>query len=129
MMKFEHTVAIHAMQFNNDGRSIEYTQKAIEKLFALKIGGYTSINANGGWFENGILYKDPQKLISFSCGEINEKVKAVIYQALKIEFEHAEQLSVSIEIDGTLFILANLSEFNQLWDQNLKRVNDPFYFV
>lgn len=116
MMKFEHTVTIHAMQFNNDGRSIEYTQKAIERLFALKIGGYTSTNANGGWFENGILYKDPQKLISFNCGDINDNVKAVIYQALKIEFEQAEQLSVSLEINGTLYILEDLSEFNQLWD-------------
>lgn len=121
MMKFEHTVTIHAMQFNNQGRSIEYTQKAIEKLFALKIGGYTSTNANGGWFENGILYKDPQKLISFNCAEINDKVKKAIYQALKIEFEQAEQISVSIEIDGTLFIMDHLSEFNQLWDQDLKR--------
>lgn len=121
MKKFEHTVTIHAMQFNNQGRSIEYTQKAIEKLFALKIGGYTSTNANGGWFENGILYKDPQKLISFNCAEINDKVKKAIYQALKIEFEQAEQISVSIEIDGTLFIMDHLSEFNQLWDQDLKR--------
>ena len=115
-MKFEHNVTIHAMQFNNDGRSIEYTQKAIEKLFALKIGGYTSTNANAGWFEQGKLYVDPQKLISFSCGEINDNVKAVIYQALRIEFEHAEQLSVSIEIDGTLFIMDHLSEFYQLWE-------------
>ena len=128
MMKFEHTVTIHAMSYNNQGRSIAYTQKAIEKLFALKIGGYTSTNANGGWFENGILYKDPQKLISFSCGEIDDKVKAVIYQALKIGFEQAEQISVSIEIDGTLFIMDHLSEFNQIWDQNLKRVDSPFYF-
>ena len=128
MKKFEHEITIHAMAFNNEGRSIAYTQKAIEKLFALKIGGYTSTNANGGWFENGILYKDPQKLISFSCGEINDNVKAVIYQALKIEFKQAEQISVSIKIDGTLFIMDHLSEFNQLWGQNLKRVDDPFYF-
>lgn len=128
MMKMSHSLTIHAMTFNNEGRSIEYTQKAIEKLFALKIGGYTSTNANGGWFENGILYKDPQKLISFSCGEIDENVKAVIYQALKIEFKQAEQISVSIEIDGTLFIMDHLSEFNQIWNQNLKRVNSPFYF-
>lgn len=116
MMKFEHNVLIHAMSYNNQNRSIAYTQKAIEKLFALKIGGYTSTNANGGWFENGILYKDPQKLISFSCGEINKKVKTVIYQAIRIEFEQAEQLSVSVEIDGTLFILDSLSEFYQLWE-------------
>ena len=128
MMKFEHTVTIHAMQFNNEGRSIEYTQKAIEKLFALKVGGYTSTNATGGWFDDNQLYIDRQKLISFSCGELNEKVKAVIYQALKIEFKQAEQINVSIEIDGTLFIMDHLSEFNQLWDQNLKRVDDPFYF-
>lgn len=116
MMKFSHVVTIHAMQFNNQGRSIAYTQKAIEKLFALKVGGYTSTNATGGWFDDNQLYIDKQKLISFSCGEINDNVKAVIYQALKIEFEQAEQLSVSIEIDGTLFILANLSEFSQLWE-------------
>lgn len=115
-MKFEHTVTIHAMQFNNDGRSIEYTQKAIEKLFALKIGGYTSTNANGGWFDDNQLYIDRQKLISFNCAEINDNVKDVIYQALKIEFKQAEQISVSIEIDGTLFIMDHLSEFNQLWD-------------
>lgn len=115
MMKFEHTVTIHAMQFNNEGRSIEYTQKAIEKLFALKIGGYTSTNATGGWFDDNQLYIDKQKLISFSCGKINEKVKAVIYQALKIEFEQAEQLAVSLEINGTLYILDSLSEFSQLW--------------
>lgn len=107
---------IHAMSFNNEGRSIAYTQKAIEKLFALKIGGYTSTNANGGWFDNGKLYEDPQKLIACNCDEINEDVKAVIYQALKIEFKQAEQLSVSIEIDGTLFIMDHLSEFNQLWN-------------
>ena len=116
MMKFKHMVTIHAMSYNNQGRSIAYTQKAIEKLFALKIGGYTSTNANGGWFENGILYKDPQKLISFSCGEINDNVKTVIYQALRIEFEQAEQISVSIEIDETLFIMDHLSEFYQLWE-------------
>lgn len=116
MMKFEHTVTIHAMDLNNEGRTIAYTQKAIEKLFALKIGGYTSTRANGGWFESGILYKDPQKLISFNCGKIDDNVKNVVYQALKIEFKQAEQLSVSIEIDGTLFIMSNLSEFNQLWD-------------
>lgn len=116
MFKAEHKIMIHAMQFNNEGRSIEYTQKAIEKLFALKIGGYTSTNATGGWFEQGKLYVDPQKLISCSCEEINENVKSVVYQALKIEFEQAEQISVSIEIDGTLYILDDLSEFNQLWD-------------
>ena len=128
MFKVEHKITIHAMTFNNDGRSIAYTQKAIERLFALKIGGYTSTNATGGWFEQGKLYVDPQKLISCNCDEINEDVKAVIYQALKIEFKQAEQLSVSIEIDGTLFIMDHLSEFNQLWDQNLKGVDDPFYF-
>ena len=116
MMKFNHVVTIHAMAFNNEGRSIKYTQRAIEKLFALKIGGYTSTNANGGWFENGKLYVDPQKLISCNCSKINEDVKAVIYQALKIEFKQAEQISVSIEIDGTLFIMDHLSEFNQLWE-------------
>lgn len=116
MMKFENTVTIHAMQFNNQGHSIEYTQKAIEKLFALKIGGYTSTQANGGWFEKGQLYVDPQKLITFNCGDIDDNVKAVIYQALKIEFEQAEQLAVSLEINGTLYILNSLSEFNQLWN-------------
>ncbi len=116
MFKFEHTVTIHAMDLNNEGRTIAYTQKAIEKLFALKIGGYTSTRAEGGWFEDGILYKDPQKLISFNCGKIDDNVKNVVYQALKIEFKQAEQLSISIEIDGTLFILANLSEFNQIWE-------------
>lgn len=128
MMKFEHTVTIHAMQFNNDGRSIEYTQKAIERLFALKVGGYTSTNATGGWFDDNQLYIDKQKLISCNFGQLTDKVKEAIYQALKIEFKQAEQLSVSIEIDGTLFILDNLSEFYQLWEQNLKRVDDPFYF-
>lgn len=128
MMKFEHTITIHAMQFNNDGRSIEYTQKAIERLFALKVGGYTSTNATGGWFDDNQLYIDKQKLISCNFGKLTDKVKEAIYQALKIEFKQAEQLSVSIEIDGTLFIMDHLSEFNQLWDQNLKRVDDPFYF-
>lgn len=116
MMKMNNNVTIHAMSFNNEGRSIAYTQKAIEKLFALKIGGYTSTRADGGWFEQGKLYVDPQKLIGFCCDEINENVKAVIYQALKIEFKQAEQKSVSIEINGTLYILDDLSEFNQLWD-------------
>ena len=116
MIKMNNNVTIHAMSYSNQGHSIAYTQKAIEKLFALKIGGYTSINANGGWFENGKLYVDQQKLISFNCGEINDNVKAVIYQAIRIEFEQAEQLSVSIEIDGTLFILDSLSEFYQLWE-------------
>lgn len=116
MFKAEQKVTIHAMALNNEGRSIAYTQKAIEKLFALKIGGYTSTRAEGGWFEDGILYKDPQKLISFSCGDINENVKAVIYQALKIEFKQAEQKAVSLEINGTLYILDDLSEFDQLWE-------------
>lgn len=116
MFKAEHKIVLHAMSYNNQGRSIAYTQKAIEKLFALKIGGYTSINANGGWFDNGKLYVDQQKLITFNCDEINEKIKAVIYQALKIEFEQAEQINVSIEIDGTLFIMDHLSEFDQLWN-------------
>lgn len=128
MMKFEHTITIHAMQFNNDGRSIEYTQKAIERLFALKVGGYTSTNATGGWFDDNQLYIDKQKLISCNFGQLTDKVKEAIYQALKIEFKQAEQISVSIEIDGTLFIMDHLSEFNQLWDQNLKRVDGPFYF-
>ena len=116
MFKAEQKVTIHAMDFNNDKRSIAYTQKAIEKLFALKIGGYTSTRADGGWFEQGKLYVDSQKLISFCCDEINDDVKAVIYQALKIEFEQAEQKSVSIEINETLYILDDLSEFSQLWD-------------
>lgn len=116
MMKFEHTITIHAMQFNNDGRSIEYTQKAIERLFALKVGGYTSTNATGGWFDDNQLYIDKQKLISCNFGQLTDKVKEAIYQALKIEFKQAEQISVSIEIDGTLFIMDHLSEFNQLWD-------------
>lgn len=116
MDKYENKVTIHAMSFNNNGRSIEYTQKAIEKLFALKVGGYTSTNANGGWFDKGQLYVDPQKLISFNCGDINDNIKAVIYQALKIEFEQAEQISVSLEINGTLYILESLSEFDQLWN-------------
>ena len=116
MMKFEHTVTIHAMQFNNEGRSIEYTQKAIEKLFALKVGGYTSTNATGGWFDDNHLYIDKQKLISCNFGQLTNKIKEAIYQAIKIEFEQAEQISVSIEIDGTLFIMDHLSEFNQLWD-------------
>lgn len=127
-MKFEHTVTIHAMTFNNEGRSIEYTQKAIEKLFALKIGGYTSTNATGGWFDDNQLYIDRQKLISCNFGQLTDKVKEAIYQAVRIEFKQAEQISVSIEIDGTLFILDSLAEFNQLWDQNLKRVDGPFYF-
>lgn len=116
MMKFEHTVTIHAMSYNNQNRSIAYTQKAIEKLFALKIGGYTSTNATGGWFDNNQLYIDRQKLISCSFGQLTNKVKEAIYQAVRIEFEQAEQLSVSIEIDGTLFIMDHLSEFNQLWN-------------
>ena len=98
MMKFEHTVTIHAMQFNNQNRSIEYTQKAIEKLFALKVGGYTSTNATGGWFDDNQLYIDKQKLISFSCGEINKKIKEAIYQALKIEFKQMSQCLTSFWI-------------------------------
>jgi hypothetical protein len=75
-----------------------------EKTMSQLFGGYTKVNAEGGWVDNGKVIQEPVgKVTSFTTVKDFEKGKAEFEQYVEHIRNKYRQASISLEFEGDLF--------------------------
>lgn len=113
MIKLENSVKVFVPATNNDGVKIDLTPEIKDALNV--IGGATTYSARGSWVENGKLYTDNINVMQFNCLDFDKDVIQVISELVRAIFTKAEQLAVSVEINGTLNILYSIDDIKKLF--------------
>ena len=113
MIKLENTVKVFVPVNNNNGVKVDLTP---EITAALKVvGGATTYSARGSWVDNDKLYTDSMNVIQFNTMDFDKDAIRVIDKLIYAIFTKAEQLAVSVEINGTLYILENTEDIKKLF--------------
>ena len=113
MIKLENTIKVFVPVTNNDGVKVDLGSEIAGAVNV--IGGATTYPARGSWVENGKLYTDSMNVVQFNCGEFDNDTVKVISELVYSIFNRAEQLAVSVEINGTLYILEDTEDIEKLF--------------
>ncbi|AVX04365.1 hypothetical protein MXMO3_01840 [Maritalea myrionectae] len=99
-------VEIIIPQNNNQGESLSPVIDGVKANFCNVFGGYTAIDAEGGWISNdGELFKEPVTVI-FSAATQDKNADAEILVAIAQDvLAITDQLAVFISIDGQAQII------------------------
>ena len=101
MIKLNNQVAVIVPKKTNDGRSTKQTINKINKLFCLNFGGTSILEVSGYWVNDGKVYHDENLKIVSNVENIDVET---IAEAANLVLTEAEQLAVSVEINGSLYI-------------------------
>ena len=113
MIKLGNSVKVFVPVNNNNGVKVDLSP---EILAAVKvIEGATTYPACGSWVDNNQLYTDDMNVMQFNLSDFNEDAIQVINNLIYAIFTKAEQLAVSVEINGTLYILENTDDIKKLF--------------
>ena len=113
MIKLENTIKVLVPATNNDGEKVDLST---EISAAVKvIGGATTYAAHGSWVDDNKFYMDNINVMQFNCGEFDSDTVKVISELIYAIFNRAEQLAVSVEINGTLYILESVDDIEKLF--------------
>ena len=113
MLKLKNSVKVFVPVTNNNGDTVDLSLEVTDALNV--IGGATTYPARGNWIENGKLYTDNINVMQFNCSEFNADIVHVINELIRAIFIKAEQLSVSVEVNGTLYILDSVDDIKDLF--------------
>ena len=113
MIKYDNSVKVLVPVTNNDGVKVDLGSEIAGAVNV--IGGATTYPARGSWVENGKLYTDSINVVQFNCGEFDNDIIKVISELIYAIFKRAEQLAVSVEINGTLYILESIEDIEKLF--------------
>ena len=113
MIKLENTVKVFVPATNNDGVKVNLSSEISAAVNV--IGGATTYTARGSWVENGKLYTDSINVMQFNCDKFDDDIVKVISELIYSIFSRAEQLAVSVEINGTLYILESTEDIKDLF--------------
>ncbi|WP_299349251.1 molybdenum cofactor biosynthesis protein MoaE [uncultured Maritalea sp.] len=91
---------------NNSGESLAAVTDGVKANFCNVFGGYTAIDAEGGWVSNdGTLFKEPVTII-FSAATKDKSADADLLIAIaKDVLAITDQLAVFVSIDGQAEII------------------------
>lgn len=114
MLKLEKNIKIFIPATTNDGNS--YDLQA-EKTAVLDVfGGATVFNTNGLWNDNGTTYSDNIQVMQLNYSGHDSNRVAPVFEIIKAIFEKGEQLAVSIELNGTLYIIDSTDSKVEYYD-------------
>lgn len=101
MIKLQNQVSIIVPKTTNDGRKTNKTINKINKLFCLNFGGTSILEVSRYWLDDGKVYHDNNLKIVSNVENIDVET---IAEAANLVLTEAEQLAVSVEINGGLYI-------------------------
>ena len=113
MIKLENSVKVLVPETNNDGVKVDFSSEI--KTVINAVGGATTYSARGSWVENNKLYTDNINVVQFNCDEFDNGTVKVISELIYAIFSRAEQLAVSVEINGVLYILESVDDIKKLF--------------
>lgn len=114
MLKLNNSVSIYLMKKDNDKKDLSRLNNYIIKNLSSAFGGATVVDGQGYWVNNDTLYKDDNIIVTCNYSELSKEMKNIFLNATKLEFEKGKQLAVSVELNGKLYILENLSDIEKL---------------
>lgn len=114
MLKLNNTLSIYLMKKDNDKKDLSTLNNDIIKNLSSAFGGATVVDGQGYWVDNDTLYKDDNIIVQCNYSELSKKMKASFLNSVRLEFKKAKQLAVSVELNGELYILENLSDIKKL---------------
>lgn len=101
MIKLQNQVSVIVPKKTNDGRSTKTVINKVNKLFCLNFGGTSILEVSGYWLDGGKVYHDNNLKIISNVENIDVET---IAEAANLVLTEAEQLAVSVEINGALYI-------------------------
>lgn len=101
MIKLKNQVSIIVPKTTNDGRKTNKTINKINKLFCLNFGGTSILEVSGYWVNDEKVYHDENLKIVSNVENIDVET---IAEAANLVLTECEQLAVSVEINGSLYI-------------------------
>lgn len=101
MIKLQNQVSVIVPKKTNDGRKTNKTINKINKLFCLNFGGTSILEVSGYWLDGGRVYHDENLKIVSNVENIDVET---IAEAANLVLTECEQLAVSVEINGALYI-------------------------
>lgn len=113
MLKLKNSVRLFVPVTNNNGVKVDLNAEITDALNV--IGGATTYSARGNWVDNNKLYTDDMNVMQFNCGEFDSDTVHVINELIRAIFIKAEQLAVSVEVNGTLYILDSVNDIEDLF--------------
>ena len=113
MLKLENSIKVFVPVTNNNGVKVDLNRE-IKSAVSI-IGGATTYQARGSWVDGGKLYNDDMNVVQFNCSEFSLKVTLIINNLVRAIFTKAEQIAVSVEINGTLYILDSVDDIKNLF--------------
>lgn len=113
MIKLNNSIKVIVPVTNNDGVKVDFSSEI--KTVINTVGGATTYPARGSWVEKGKLYTDSIDVVQFNCDEFDNDTVKVISDLIRAIFIKAEQLAVSVEINGVLYILESVDDIKELF--------------
>jgi hypothetical protein len=113
MIKLENTIKVFVPVTNNDGVKVDLNPEI--KAALTVIGGATTYSARGSWVDDNKLYTDNINVMQFNTMDFDKDVIRVISELVYAIFNRAEQLAVSVEINGVLYILESVDDIEKLF--------------
>ena len=101
MIQLKNQVSVIVPKKTNDGRSTKSVINKINKLFCLNFGGTSILEVSGYWLDGGRVYHDNNLKIISNVENIDVET---IAEAANLVLTECEQLAVSVEINGALYI-------------------------
>lgn len=101
MIQLKNQVSVIVPKKTNDGRSTKSVINKINKLFCLNFGGTSILEVSGYWLDGGRVYHDNNLKIISNVENIDIET---IAEAANLVLTECEQLAVSVEINGALYI-------------------------
>lgn len=101
MIKLKNQVSIIVPKKTNDGKSTKSVINKVNKLFCLNFGGTSILEVSGYWLDGGRVYHDNNLKIVSNVENIDVET---IAEAANLVLTECEQLAVSVEINGALYI-------------------------
>lgn len=101
MIRLNNQVSVIVPKTTNDGRSTKKVINKINKMFCLNFGGTSILEVSGYWLDGGRVYHDNNLKIVSNVENIDVET---IAEAASLVLTECEQLAVSVEINGALYI-------------------------
>ena len=113
MIKLSNNIKVLVPATNNDGVKVDLSSEISAAVNV--IGGATTYSARGNWVDDNKLYTDNMNVMQFNCSEFDSDTVKVISELVYAIFNRAEQLAVSVEINGVLYILESVDDIEKLF--------------
>lgn len=108
MIKLANTIKVFVPVNDNDGVRVDLTSE-IKSVIEVA-GGATTHQARSSWVDGGKLYNDVISVVQFNVAGFNDDIVRAINNLVYAIFIKAEQLAVSVEVNGTLYILESVDD-------------------